>query len=75
MMIESYLLVEGRVDKEMLRSLSLSNAKQLVVGHVAGTETILHLAATSHKDLSNAIREIGQLEGVKSVTTLTLRTR
>lgn len=71
-MVESFILVEGRVDDDKFR-FSLSNAKQLVVGSVAGTQTIIHLAAMTPKDLSNAIQEFAQIEGVKEVTTLTVR--
>lgn len=72
--MQSFLLVEGDVDKDSFM-ISLMNAKQLVVGSVAGTETILHLSATTAKDLSNAIQKLAQVEGVKSITTLTLRDR
>ena len=73
-MVESFILVEGRVKEEKFR-FSLSNAKQLVIGSVAGTQTIIHLAATTHKDLSNAIQKFAKVEGVEEVTTLTVRNR
>jgi hypothetical protein len=71
-MVESFILVEGNVNEEKFR-ISLGNAKQLVVGSVAGSGTILHVAATSATDLTNALVKFAQVEGVKGVTTLTLR--
>jgi hypothetical protein len=71
-MVESFILIKGSVEEEKFR-FSLSNAKQIVVGRVAGTQTIVHLAAMTAKDLSNAIQEFAQIEGVKEITTLTVR--
>lgn len=73
-MVESFLLVEGLVDEEKFR-FSLSNAKQIVIGSVAGHQTIIHLNAMTAKDLSNAIQKFAQVEGVKAVTTLTVRNK
>lgn len=74
-MTESLLLIEGQnVSEEALRSVSLGNAKQLVVGGVAGFGVILHVAATTGSDLSNALLEFAQVSGVTSVLTLALRT-
>lgn len=67
-----FLLVEGRVDEDKFR-ISLSNAKQLVVGSVAGNETILHLNAITAEDFSNALQKFAQIEGVKAITTLAIR--
>lgn len=71
-MIESLILIEGNVKEDHLR-ISLSNAKQLVIGRVPGNGWILHVAATSAADLGKALLEFGQVKGVKSVATLTLR--
>ena len=73
-MVESFLLVEGNVNEDKFR-ISLGNAKQIVVGSVAGAGTILHVAATSAADLSNAVQKFGEIEGVKSVNTLTIRNK
>jgi len=73
-MVESWLLVEGQSDEDKFR-ISLSNAKQLVVGSVAGSGTILHVAAMTAADLSNAVQRFAQVEGVKSVVTLTIRNK
>jgi hypothetical protein len=74
-MIESLILVEGRdVSSETLRSLSLRNAKQLVVGSVPAGGVVLHVAATSPADLGAALLEFAQVPNVTQVVTLTLRT-
>ena len=70
----SLVLIEGEsVDVEMLRSVSLGNAKQLVVGKAYGFGILLHIAADSSVYLSNALREFLQVPGVTGVTTLALR--
>lgn len=71
-MVEGFLLIEGLVDGDKFR-ISLSNAKQIVVGSVAGHQTILHLAAMKAADFSNAVQEFAQIEGVKAITTLAIR--
>jgi hypothetical protein len=74
-MVESLILIEEQnVNKETLRSLSLMNAKQLVIGSGPGFGIILHVAANSPADLGNALLEFAQVPGVKRVLTLTLRT-
>ncbi len=74
-MILSLVLIEGKkVSKETLKSLSLGNAKQLVVGNAYGFGVILHIAAESPVDLGNALREFAQVPGVTGVVTLALRT-
>ena len=54
--------------------MSLGNAKQVVVGNAYGFGVVLHLAADSPVDLSNALRECAQVPGVTGVLTLALRT-
>ena len=74
-MMLSLVLIEGQnVSEETLRSVSLGNAKQLVVGNAYGFGVILHLAATSLDDLGNALRAFAHLPGVTGVLTLALRT-
>ena len=53
--------------------MSLGNAKQVVVGNAYGFGVVLHLAADSPADLSNALRECAQVPGVTGVLTLALR--
>jgi hypothetical protein len=74
-MIESLILVEGRdVAVEKLRSLSLGNAKQLVVGSVPGGDgVVLHIAATTAADLGAALLDFSRVPNVTQVLTLTLR--
>jgi hypothetical protein len=72
-MIQSLVQIEGNVKKEAL-GISLSNAKQLVVGRVPGDGWILHIAANSAADLGKALLKFAQVPGVTGVITLTLRT-
>ena len=73
-MILSLVLIEGKnVNEGKLRSVSLGNAKQLVVGNAHGFGVILHIAAESPVDLGNALREFAQVQGVTGVVTLALR--
>ena len=74
-MVLSVVVIEGEnVDEEALRSTSLGNAKQLVIGSAWGFGVILHIAATSLDDLGNALRVFAQVPGVTGVVTLGLRT-
>jgi hypothetical protein len=73
-MKESLILIEGNdVDKDTLRSVSLMNAKQLVVGGVIGFGVIMHLAANTLDDLNTALSEFAKIKGVSGVVTLMLR--
>jgi hypothetical protein len=75
-MVESLLLVESSTpNEEALRSLSLSNAKQIVLGTAPGMGAVLHVAATTAADLSNALVKFAQVKGVKGVLTLLVRNR
>lgn len=74
-MMLSLVLIEGQnVSEETLRSLSLGNAKQLVVGNAYGFGVMLHIAAESPVYLGDALREFAQVPGVTGVMTLALRT-
>jgi uncharacterized protein YjeT (DUF2065 family) len=69
------LLIEGRnVREEELSRVSLTNAKQLVIGNAPGFGRILHVNAASLSDLGNALREFGGVSGVTGVMILALRT-
>lgn len=75
-MIESWVLIEEQnVDIEKLRSVSLMNAKHLVIGSVPGSGVILHVAANSPADAGNALLAFAQVPRVTGVLTLALRTR
>ena len=68
------VLIEGKnVSEESLRSVSLSNALQLVVGNAYGFGIILHINATTPKDLGNALLKFAQVPNVTGVLTLALR--
>ena len=74
-MMLSLVLIEGQhVSEETLRSVSLGNAKQLVVGSAYGFGVILHIHAESPADLGDALRAFAQVPGVSGVLTLALRT-
>ena len=74
-MIEGVVLIEGsNVDPEALR-ISLSNAKQLVIGRAGAIGVILHLAANSHADFGKALLDFAQVPGVTGVLTLVLRSQ
>jgi len=74
-MILSLVVIEGQnVNEETLRSISLGNAKQLIVGNAYGFGVILHIAAESSTDLNNALHAFAQIPGVTGVLTLALRT-
>jgi hypothetical protein len=69
------VLIEGQnVNVDTLSSLSLMNAKQLVVGDAYGFGVIMHIAAEAPADLSNALSEVAQVPDVTGVILLTVRT-
>jgi hypothetical protein len=72
-MIESLILIEGKKVKKETLMISLSNAKQLVVGSAPGFGIILHVAANSTADLGKALLAFAKVPGVTGVITLTLR--
>lgn len=73
-MVLSLVLIEGQdVDREALRSVSLGNAKQLVVGYASEFGVILHIAAESPVDFSNALQTLAQVPGVTGLLTMALR--
>ena len=74
-MLLSVIMIEGQnVSEEALRSLSLGNAKQLVIGNAYGFGVMLHIAADSPVTLGEALRALAQVPGVTGVVTLALRT-
>lgn len=74
-MMLSLVLIEGEeVSEEALQSVSLANAKQLVIGNAYGFGVILHIATESAVYLGDALREFAQVPGVTGVVTLALRT-
>jgi hypothetical protein len=73
--IESLILIEGKdLNEETLRSLSLGNAKQLVVGRIPGGSIILHIAAESSAFLGAALLEFTDVSGITKVFTLAVET-
>lgn len=74
-MLEAVVLVEGQNLTQEALWISLANAKQLVIGHAAQMGIILHVAATSPADLSNALLDFAKVPGVTGVLTLVLRTQ
>jgi uncharacterized protein (UPF0371 family) len=74
-MLAILLVVGNRVEQEALRSLSLQNAKQLLMGDAPEFGVLLHVAATTAEDMNRAISEFAQVEGVTAVSTLALRSQ
>jgi hypothetical protein len=75
-MMLSLVLIEGQnVSVETLRSVSLGNAKQLVVGNAYGFGVVLHIAADDTVYLNNAILEFAKVPGVTGVTLLATRSQ
>lgn len=75
-MMLSLVLIEGQnVSVETLRSISLGNAKQLVVGNAYGFGVILHIAADDPAYLSNALLEFAKVPGVTGVMLLATRSQ
>jgi hypothetical protein len=73
-MIEGLILIEGiNLSEEALRSLSLGNALQLVVGNVPGGGVVLHVAADSDAYFGAALLKFSQVPGVTKVVTLVLQ--
>ena len=72
-MIESLVLIEGKSVKEEALRISLSNAKQIVIGSAPGFGVILHVAATSLDDLGNALLDFAKVPDVSGVLTLTIQ--
>jgi hypothetical protein len=71
----SLVLIEGQnVSKAALESISLGNAKQLVLANAFEFGLILHVNAVSPADLGNALCAFAQVPGVTGVLTLALRT-
>lgn len=72
-MIESIVLIEGKsLEKEALK-ISLSNAKQIVIGSAPGFGVILHVAANSSADLGKALLAFANVTNVTGVLTLAVR--
>jgi hypothetical protein len=73
-MIEGLILIDGEnLSVETLRSISLGNALQLVVGSVPGGGVILHVAADSPAYFGTALLQFVQVPGVTKVLTLSLQ--
>jgi hypothetical protein len=76
-MTHSLVLVEGTDVKKESLTISLSNAKQIVIGkvpHGAGGGWMLHVAATALADLDKALIKFAKVPGVTGVVTLLIRT-
>ncbi len=78
-MVESWVFIEGaNVEEGKLRSISLSNAKQSVIGKIKSASSMpggwmLHIAATSPNDLGNALPKLAEVSGVTGALTLLLK--
>jgi hypothetical protein len=71
--ISGLLLIKGTGLKQDNFKMSLSSAKQIVVGAVAGLGVIVHLSANSYEYREKALLKFSKVEGVKDILTLTLK--
>ena len=82
--IQAYLLFEltgsnTTVVVEKLRSTSLGNCKQLLLGHPISHEVIVHLACDESDErndtryMSQALLELARVDGVKRATILVVK--
>lgn len=71
-MIQGIILIQGDNISETISGIGLSNAKQLIIGDASGFGTLLHIAANTLDDFSNALTEFVKIPEV-TVTTLALR--
>ena len=74
-MVESLILLEGEGLKEENLWISLTNAKQLIVGFATNFGVILHIGANSADDLRNALVDFAKIEGVTAVVTMMIHAR
>jgi hypothetical protein len=74
-MIEGLILIEGEdLNADLLSSLSLGNAKQLLVGWVPPRRgIILHVTVESPSYFGSALLDLAQVSGVTKVLTLALQ--
>ena len=72
-MISCLILVSGNNLKKTDLTISLSNAKQIVVGSAPQFGWILHVAANTLADLGKAIQALAKISGVTAVTTLAIQ--
>jgi hypothetical protein len=72
-MIQALILIQGTTVKKEALTISLSNAKQLVIGSAPAFGTILHVAANSPADLGKALLAFAKIAGVTGVLTLGLQ--
>ncbi len=72
-MISSLVLIEGEnLSEETLRSISLMNAKQLLVG-TSGFGVVLQVTANSPTDLGNVLIRFAEVPGVTKVLPIALK--
>jgi pyridoxal/pyridoxine/pyridoxamine kinase len=73
MTITSLVLINGVNLKKEALMISLSNAKQVVIGNAIEFGWILHVAASTPADLTKAVTSFSKIPGVKSVVILSLQ--
>ncbi|MBD2755921.1 hypothetical protein [Spirosoma validum] len=73
MVIESLILIQGESVKKENLAISLANAKQIVLGSVNRFGFVVHLAASSTDDLSNALLRFAKVKDVTGVITMMVR--
>jgi len=72
-MLESVILVNGpQAARDTAGTMSLMNAKQLVLGRLGKDGTVLHVAATTEADLQKALLAFAHVTGMTGVMTLAI---
>ena len=72
MIITCMILIEGDSVTKASLNISLTSAKQIVVGRSPGFGFVVHVAANSPSDLQKAILKFGGILNVTAVTILRL---
>ena len=75
-MTNSINLIETSADfKPDSLNISLGNAKQIVIGRAPGFGYLVHISATTPKDMNTALVDFSGIRGVVLVTQLAIQTQ
>lgn len=71
-MTSGIYLIKGEIKEDDLM-ISLSNAKQIVIGRAHEFGTIIHITATTPDDLKNAMHKFLEIEGVEDLKVIAIK--
>lgn len=75
-MTNSIILIETSADfKAESLNISLGNAKHLVIGRAPGFGYLVHISATTPKDLNTALTDFSGIRGVVLVSQLAIQAK